>query len=105
MKHALTLCALALLLSACPPADPHVDIGMSDSTFVRTMVALWRVATDSSIDSTARDSARRQVLRQNSVTAEQLDAASKALAREPVRADSLWVRIDRQSVHRNAASH
>jgi hypothetical protein len=103
MKRSLAICSLTLLLSACPPSDPHVDIGMTDTTFVKTMVGLYRVATDSSIDSTARDSARRQVLRLNKVTTEQLDAASKALALEPVRANSLWARIDRQSVHRNAA--
>jgi hypothetical protein len=105
MNRMLAVCTLALTLAACPAADPHVDIGMTDTTFVKTMVGLWRVATDSSIDSTARDSARRQVLRLNQVTVEQLDAASKKLALEPVRANSLWARIDRQSVHRNPAVH
>ena len=96
--------ALPLLLSACPPSDPHVDLGMSDTTFVHTMVRLHAIAVDSQLDSLARDSARRTVLRDMKVTAQELDTAAVRLSREPKRAESLWFRIDRASRARNAAT-
>lgn len=104
MRSWPTAAALALLLAACPPADPHVALGMSDSTFVHTMVRLKQVAADSTIDELARDSSRKLVLRENNVTAGQMDAAARLLAQEPLRAESLWVRIERQAKPRNAAS-
>ena len=104
MRQFAVAVALAIALTACPAPDPHVDLGMSDSAFVKTMVRLHRVAVDSTIDQAARDSARHLVLNQQKVTAAQLEAAARALALEPVRAESLWTRIDRQAKPRNAAT-
>jgi len=105
IRTAAALAVMLVALPACPASDPHVDLGMTDTTFVRTMVRLHAVAVDSQLDSVARDSARRMVLRDMKVTAEQLDTAAMRLAREPTRAESLWTRIDRATKARNPASH
>jgi hypothetical protein len=97
--------ALAIVLSACPAPDPHVDLGMSDSTFVRTVVRLRRIALDSSMDSISRDSARRMVLRDERVTSTLLDSAARILRFEPKRADTLWKTIEAQVTRRQAPSH
>jgi len=102
MRRLLVVAAIAA--AGCRPAEPKVQLPVSDSVYVHTMVALWKVATDSSIDSTARDSMRRQVLRDNRVTVQLLDSTSRLLAIQPVRANSLWARIDRQSARRNQAT-
>ena len=95
MRRAAFIAMIAVGLAACPRTDRRSDIGMSDTTFVHTMLRLHAVAVDSSLDSLARDSARRMVLRENHVTAEQLDAAVESLAFDTKRAESLWTRIDR----------
>lgn len=89
------LALAALSLTACPKFDRRANIGMTDTTFVHTMIRLHAVAVDSSLDSLARDSARRTVLRENHVTADQLDAAVESLSFDVKRAESLWTRIDR----------
>jgi len=94
-RRAALLTMLAVGLAACPRTDRRADLGMSDTTFVHTMLRLHAVAVDSSLDSLARDSARKMVLRENHVTAEQLDAAVESLAFDSKRAESLWTRIDR----------
>lgn len=81
----------ALLLGAgvgCTggPVARHV----SDSTFVRTMVQLRRVAADSSLDSASRDSARKATLERNGLTATELEQAAASLASDPDRAARLW---------------
>jgi hypothetical protein len=104
IRTAAMLGAALLILPACPAADPHVDLGMSDTTFVHTMVRLYAVAVDTLLDSLARDSARRTALRDMNVTPQQLDTAAFRLAREPKRAESLWSRIDRATKGRNPAT-
>jgi len=91
---------IVLGTAGCPAADRPVDIGMSDSTFVRTLVRLRRVGEDTALDSLAKDSVRKVVLRQQKVTVEQLDAAAKALAAQPKRADTLWQTIENQVARR-----
>ena len=88
---------VACCLAACPTEGRRADLGMSDTTFVHTMIRLHAVAVDSSLDSLARDSARRTVLRENHVTAVQLDAAVESLSLDSKRAESLWTRIDRDT--------
>ena len=95
MRRILVAAALAVVLSACPTEGRRAETGMTDTTFVHTMIRLHAVAVDSSLDSVARDSARRMVLRENHVTASQLDAAVESLAFDSKRAESLWSRIDR----------
>ena len=87
-------------LIGCPSAARSVDIGMSDSTFVRTLVRLRKVGEDTALDSVAKDSVRKVVLSQSKVTVEQLDAAAKALAAQPSRADTLWQIIEGQVARR-----
>jgi hypothetical protein len=94
---------LALLLGACPPADPVVNIGMTDSTFVKTMVRLRKVNADSTIDSLGKDSARKMVLRQQGVTVAKLDTAAKLLSIQPARAESIWKAIE-EGVHPRPAA-
>ena len=96
LYRALGITAASLLLAACPPADPVVDIGMTDTLFVKTMVRLRKINGDSSIDSVGRDSARRTVLRQQGVTVGRLDTAAKLLAGQPARAESVWKAIEEQ---------
>jgi hypothetical protein len=91
---------IVLGTTGCPAADRPVDIGMSDSTFVRTIVRLRRVGEDTALDSLAKDSVRRVVLRQQKVTVDQLDAAAKALSAQPKRADTLWQTIENQVARR-----
>ena len=92
------------ILCACPPSEPHVDLGISDSTFVRTLVRLRRISEDTLIDSLARDSSRRMVLREQRVTAAQLDSAARLLKLEPKRADTLWKTIDLEVARRQKAT-
>jgi hypothetical protein len=102
-SKSLLICAVATVAAiteACPPSDPHVDIGMTDSTFVQTMVRLRRIAEDTLLDSLARDSARHMALRDSKVTVVQMDSAARLLAREPKRADTLWKTIDAQVARR-----
>ena len=70
---------------------------MTDSTFVRTMVELHRVESDSTIDSMMQDSVRRIVLRRNGVSVEELDRAARALAAEPAHATAVWREIESRS--------
>ena len=73
---------------------------MSDSTFVRTLVRLRRIAEDTLLDSVARDSSRRMILRDHRVTVAQLDSAARRLKLEPKRADTLWKTIDLEIARR-----
>jgi hypothetical protein len=94
--RALGITAACLLLAACPPSEPVVDIGMTDTLFVKTMVRLRKINGDSSIDSLGRDSARKLVLRQQGVTVARLDTAAKLLSKQPARAESVWKAIEEQ---------
>lgn len=69
--------------------------GVSDSTFVQTMAALRRVASDSMLGDSARAHRRDSVLRQHGVTAPQLERAARALADDPDRAESLFQAVNR----------
>lgn len=87
----------ALLLSGalgCPGRGDLGGGGVNDSTFVNTIVELRRIGADSSLDSTARDSARRALLRRRGLTARQLEDAARAMAANPDRAIAIWRAID-----------
>ena len=100
MRVLFIVIVVVVVAAGCPAADRPVDLGMSDSTFVRTLVRLRRVAEDTALDSLAKDSARKVVLRNQKVTVEQLDSAAKALAAQPRRADTLWQTIENQMARR-----
>ncbi len=77
---------------------------MSDSTFVRTLVRLRQLSEDTLLDSLARDSSRRVVLREQKVTVAQMDSAARLLRLEPKRADTLWKTIDLEVARRQKAT-
>lgn len=91
------MAASALLLFGalgCPGRGGLGGSGVDDSTFVRTIVELRRIGADSSLDSMARDSARRTLLRHRGVTTRQLEDAARAMAADPDRAIAIWRTID-----------
>jgi hypothetical protein len=94
----LTL-ALTVVLTASGAAgacrsDPEISDGVSDSTFVRTMVDLRRLDTVTSLDSAARAAERAAVLQRRGLTAARLERAATSLADEPARAQKIFSRID-----------
>lgn len=92
--------AAALLLAACPRRSSAG--GVPDSTFVATMVQLREVHGDSVLDSVAKDSARREVLRAHGLSANELERAARALAANPSHALAVFKEIDRRSTGRPA---
>jgi hypothetical protein len=103
-RGAIAALLIVLLLAACPAGEPRIDIGMTDSTFVHTMVRLRKVDQDSTLDSLARDSARRMVLRTEKVSPERMEAAAKALAEQPTRAEKVWKTIEDQLIKSQRAT-
>ena len=71
--------------------------GVTDSTFVETVVALRLINVDPALDCARRASARDSLLQSRDLTAETLDAAARALADEPDRAFALWQRITKET--------
>ncbi|HEX6536772.1 MAG TPA: hypothetical protein VF041_19450 [Gemmatimonadaceae bacterium] len=99
MKHGWWTLAAALVLPVavgCSVLGRGVGggSGVSDSTFVSTIVALRRIGADSSLDSMARDSARRTLLRDNGLTVERLEEAARSMAADPEHALAVWREID-----------
>src|SRR5690348_15129233 len=66
---------------------------VDDSTFVRTMVELERLADDTTLDSLMRDSTRRVILRRHGLTAAELVQAARSMASDPDRAERVWTAI------------
>lgn len=87
--------AVILTLGAGGCQGRDIVPGVSDSTFVQTMAALRRVASDSMLGDSARAHRRDSVLRQHGVTAPQLERAARALADDPDRAESLFQAVNR----------
>lgn len=84
------LCLVALL--GCRRGE--IVRGVSDSTYVRAMVALRRLPLGPFEDSTPRIRSRDSVLASFGISAEQLESASVALATQPDRAAALWQKIE-----------
>jgi hypothetical protein len=82
---------LAALGCSRPATQPEV----SDSTFVAVMSELRRIQTDTSMDSTMRDSIRKVTLRRRKLTPEAFERAARGLATEPERAVAVWKSIER----------
>lgn len=88
----VAMAGLALLLAVgCRRTHTLGDV--SDTTFVATMRELRAISADTALDSAARGSARGAILRRHAVTAAQLEAAARALARRPEDAAAVWSRI------------
>src|SRR5918912_1104497 len=98
MRRAESVLPIAALLAALAgPAcsRPTTQPEVSDSTFVAVMSELRRIETDTSMDSTMRDSMRKVTLRRRRLTPETLERAARALASEPERAVAVWKSIER----------
>jgi hypothetical protein len=81
-----------LLIAAACRRDP-VFTDMSDSTYVRTMVAL-RTLPVNPADTGRRARMRDSILESFGVTAAQLESTSVRLANDPARAAELWRAIE-----------
>jgi hypothetical protein len=79
-----------ILTSAC--RDP-VFSDMSDSTYVRTMVALRKLPVGQT-DTTFRARQRDSILKAFGVTAVQLESTTARLAGDPARAVEIWRAIE-----------
>lgn len=89
------LFALLLLIvgAACRDA---IFSEMSDSTYIRTMVALRRLPLG--IDSVSRARQRDSVLRAFGVTAKDLETIANRLAEDPKRAADIYRAIENTTV-------
>lgn len=83
----LWLTAGSLLIATACRRDP-VFKDMSDSTFVRTMVALRKLPVGSSDTSRVRQ--RDSILAAFGVTGAQLESTAVRLADDPARASEIW---------------
>ena len=99
MHRLLRLAALLGIVGAC--RRPELVAGVSDSAFVRAMSDLRRLPPAPALDPQARNRARDSILRANGLTAAQLEAATLALAEDPVRASAIFRAIE----SRAAAPH
>jgi hypothetical protein len=103
------LAALVPLLSAlllfAPAACRRAELpgGLTDSSFVATMVELRRVRENATLDSTERAQAREAVLRRRRVTPKELEEAAAALADDPTRASAVWQAIERHVTQSESA--
>jgi hypothetical protein len=70
--------------------------GVSDSAYVATVASLYRVNTDTSLDSARRVAARRRVLQQQGLTAAALERAAADIADDPDRAAAIATAIERR---------
>ena len=91
----LPLISIVLVLAAAPACERSTDLaGMSEADFVSAMSALRRIERDATLDSTTKAIAREVTLQERNLTPEQLEAAARDLAEDPVHALSVWARID-----------
>ena len=96
MRRRLAFLAIAplILVNSCR-RDP-IFVEISDSTFVRTMVALRQLPIGSP-DTAARARQRDSVLKVFGVTAAQIESTSIRLAVDPERAAAIWRAIENPS--------
>jgi hypothetical protein len=88
MRQLAIAAVLAIVATACRGGD--IVNGVSDSTFVRTMIALRQLPIGISVDTGARARSRDSILRAHDITAAELEAAAARLADQPDRAAQLW---------------
>jgi hypothetical protein len=91
----LSLAAGTLLIATACGRDA-VFVEMSDSTFVRTMIALRKLPVGA-IDSAGRMRQRDSVLRTFGVTAAAVESTAVRLAGDPARAAVVWRAIENAS--------
>ena len=91
MRAAL-LVAIAFFVAACSGRN-----AARDTTFVAVAGDLLRIHLSPTLDSAARDSARRQVLQGRGLTATDFERMARALADDPTRARRVWEAVDRRA--------
>ena len=96
MPPARRIHSLLLILVIAGCTRDGLAPGMSDSTYIASMVALLRVGGDATLDSAGRAAARRTVLQQRGLTPEQLEQWARGLARDPQRANDVASEIHRK---------
>jgi hypothetical protein len=86
--------AFAVVLASAACTDARMPTSsVDDSTFVRTIVELQKLANDTSLDSLMRDSTRHVILRRHGLTTEELVQAARAMAYDPDHAERVWTAI------------
>lgn len=98
LAQGLTL-ALTVMLTVIGPAGgcrrrEAMRGGVSDATFVATMVELRRLDGAAEMDSAARVAGRAAVLQRRGLTAPRLERFAATLADDPARAQALFAQID-----------
>ena len=96
LMHRTASLALLLIVSAASCRDPIFQ-EMSDSTYVKTMIALRSLPIGS--DSAARARQRDSVLRAFGVTAKDLEAISIRLSDDPELAGTIFRAIENPQVN------
>jgi len=96
VNRPIAIIALAALMQSNGCRSDPVFVEMSDSTFVRTMVALRKLPIGSA-DTTTRARQRDSVLRVFGVTAAQVESTTLRLANDPARAAAIWRAIENPS--------
>lgn len=89
------LLSALLLLTPAGCRREELPGGLTDSSFVSTMVELRRIRENATLDSTERAQAREAVLRRRRVTPKQLEQAAATLADDPARASAIWQTVER----------
>src|SRR6185437_6236617 len=92
-RHFPVLLVAAVLSSTACNDTRMPTSSVDDSTFVRTMIELQKLARDTSLDSLMRDSTRHVILRRHGLTAEELVRAARAMANDPDHAERVWTAI------------
>lgn len=94
MNRRTAFLAFALLTQGVACRKDPVFVDMSDSTFVRTMVALRHLPVGGGFDVAARDRQRDSILTVFQVTPAQLESTAVRLASDPARAAEIWRAIE-----------
>lgn len=93
-RHVLVL---AMVMAGVGCTRGEIVSGVSDSTYVAAMTELRKVQTNPTLDSLGRAAARRAVLQRRGLTADKLERAAAALARDPDRASRLFTAIEERA--------
>jgi len=96
VRRRLAILAIAPLILANACRRDPVFVEMSDSTFVRTMVALRKLPIGAA-DTAGRARQRDSVLRVFGVTAAQVESTAIRLSNDPERAVNIWRAIENPS--------
>lgn len=99
MTGSSTRRAVALLVTGVAVAcgGGSLAAGVSEAEYVEVMAALRLVQENRSLAPAQRTARRDSILRSAGVSAEDMEAAARALARDPQRAWAAWQAIDKRA--------